>query len=341
MQSFINGVKHLRPLFLLVILLVCCVPITIAMEPDRTVQPANSPAIESSIRQDLNNGHANDAIDLLQRDLARNSANATDHILLCRVYFQEEQWTQAEQECSRAVELDPNSSRYHQWLGRAYGGAAAHSPLTKAYSLAKKVHAEFETAVRLDPHNESALSDLGEYLVDVPRLLGGGTAHAEEIAQKLQPLNAARYHALEAKIDAKKSDDSAAEQQWKLAIQTSSSPAEEWMGLAQFYAERKNYPAMQQAIQSGIAADPDHGPALVQGATLLIEKHQDPAQAEQMLRRYLASSHQTEDAPAFQVQVQLGNLLAANGDHAEATKEFAAAHSLAGQYEAAQQAPRG
>jgi hypothetical protein len=60
-----------------------------------------------------------------------------------------------------------------------------------------------------------------------------------------------------------------------------------------------------------------------------------------MLRQYLASHDQSEDAPAFQVRVQLGNLLAANGDKTEATKEFAAAHTLASDYEPAQQAPRG
>lgn len=333
--------KHLRRLLLLATLLICGAAIGIAMELNHTDPPVSGSKVEHSIRQYLNNGHADNAIALLLQDLSRDSANAADHNLLCRAYIQEEQWTQAEQECNRAVDLDQKNSRYHQWLGRAYGGAAAHASLTRAYSLAKKVHAEFETAIRLDPTNESALSDLGEYLVDVPRILGGGTAQAEEIAQQLKPLNAARYHTLQAKIDAKKSDDNSAEQQWKLAIQSSSYPAEEWMGLAEFYAQRKNFPAMRQAIQSGIAADPGKGPALVQGATLLIEKHQDPAQAEQMLRQYLASRQQSEGAPAFQVQVQLGKLLAKNGDLAAAAQQFAAAHALAGQYEPAQQAPRG
>ena len=333
--------KSLCRLVSLASFLTCCAAIGTAMSPDRTAPPANGPDVQRSIRQDLKNGHANDAIALLQQDLSKNSANAADHDLLCRVFIQEEQWTQAEQECNRAVELEPGNSRYHQWLGRAYGDAAAHASLTSAYSLAKKVHSEFDTAVRLDPTNQSALSDLGEYLIDVPRILGGGPAHAEEIAQQLRPLNAARYHELQAKIDAKKSDDSGAEQEWKLAIQSSAYPADEWMGLAEFYAERKNFPAMEQAIQSGIAADPGSGPALVQGATLLIEKHKDRAQAEQMLRQYLGSHEQSEDAPAFQVQVQLGKLLAEKGDKAEAAKEYAAAHALASDYEAAQQAQRG
>ncbi len=340
-MRFLARSKHLRCILSLATLLICGAAIGIAMEPDRTSPHFNRPEGERSILQYLNSGHANDAIALLQRDLSKNSVNAADHDLLCRVYIQEELWAQAEQECNRAAELEPDNSRYHQWLGRAYGGAAAHASLTSAYSLAKKVHIEFETAVRLDPTNESALSDLGEYLVDVPRILGGGTAHAEEIARQLQPLNAARYHALQAKIDAKKSDDSSAEQQWKLAIQSSSYPANEWMELAAFYAERNNFPAMQQAIQSGIAVDTGKGPALVQGATLLIEKHQDSAQAEEMLRQYLASHQQSEDAPAFQVHVQLAKLLAACGDKAEAAKELAAARALAGDYEPAQQALRG
>jgi Flp pilus assembly protein TadD len=333
--------KYLRHLLLLTAVVYLIASGGLALSPDRTNQVASSAGVERSIRQDLDNGRANKAIALLQQELSKNSSSAADHNLLCRVYIQEEQWTKAEQECNRAAELEPNNSRYHQWLGRAYGDAASHASLTSAYSLAKKVHAEFDTAVRLNPTNQSALSDLGEYLIDVPRILGGGPAHAEEIAQQLQPLNAARYHALQAKIDAKKSDDAGAEQEWKLAIQSSPYPAKEWMGLAEFYAERRNFAAMEQAIQSGIAADSGKGPALVQGATLLVEKHKDPAEAEQMLRQYLASNQQSEDAPAFQVQVQLGKLLAANGDKPDAVKEFAAARALASNYEPAQQAPRG
>ncbi len=338
----IAPLQLLRRFLTIAALLVCGRMVSLAMEPGRLVSAAaSSPGVYRSIRQDLNNGRANDAISLLRQELSKNFTNATAHNLLCRVYIQEEQWSDAEQECSRAIELDPNRSAYHQWLGRAYGGAAAHASLVNAYSLAKKVHAEFETAVRLDAKNLSALSDLGEYLVDVPRILGGGTTHAEQIAQQLKPLSAPRYHELQAKIDEKKSDFTDAEQQWKLAIQTSPNPAEQWMNLAGFYAERKNLAAMQQAIQSGIEADPSNGEALVQGATLLIQKHQNLQQAQHMLRQYLASRQQSEEAPVFQVYVQLGNLLASRGEQAAAAQDYAAAHALASSYQPARQASRG
>ena len=334
--------SKLRRLLAIAIFLACGTMSSVAIEPERLASPiTSSPAVYQSIRQDLNNGRADDAISLLQKQLSENSTNAAAHHLLCRVYLQEERWPDAENECSEAVELDPNNSAYHQWLGRAYGGAAAHASLASAYKLAKKVHAEFKTAVQLDPQNVSALSDLGEYLIDVPRILGGGVAHAEQIAQQLAPLDAARFHELQAKIAEKKSDYPSAEQQWKLAIQSSPKPADQWMNLAGFYAERKNFPAMQQAIQNGVAADPANGKALVLGATLLLQKHQNLQQARQMLQQYLASRQQSEEAPAFQVHVQLGDLLASQGDQAGAEREYAAAHALASNYAPAQQVPRG
>ncbi|MGO8718907.1 MAG: tetratricopeptide repeat protein [Acidobacteriaceae bacterium] len=334
--------KLLRRLCLIATVLICGTMFSLAMGPERLLSPATSgPGVYQSIRQDLNAGRADEAIFLLQEQLSKNSANAAAHDLLCRVYIQEEQWPDAEKECTRAVELEPKNSAYHLWLGRAYGGAAAHASLASAYQLAKKVRAEFETAVRLDPNNVSALSDLGEYLIDVPRILGGGVSQAEQIAQQLAPLSPAHYHELQAKICYKKSDFAGAEQQWKLAIRSSPNPADQWMNLAGFYADRKNFPAMQQAIQNGMAADPAHGKALVLGATLLMRKHQNLQQARRMLQRYLASRQRSEDAPAFQVYVQLGNLLASQGDPIAAEREYAAARALAGNYAPAQQAPGG
>jgi tetratricopeptide (TPR) repeat protein len=300
-----------------------------------------SPASHPAIQQYLKDGHANEAIAGLKSQLAKNSSDAEAHQLLCRVYIQEEQWPEAEQQCEQAVQLRPNSSTDHLWLGRAYGGQAAHASLTTAYGLARKVRTEFETAVQLDPRNVSALSDLGEFYVDVPRLIGGGVGRADKVAQQLAPLDPSRFHELEAKIDAKNSNFAGAEDQWRQAIHSSPHPADQWMNLAAFYASRKNLPAMVQAIESGAAADPAGGCALVMGATLLIDNHRNLPLAARLLRQYLASSNQSEDFPAFRVRVQLGNLLASTGDRPAAETQYAEARALAGDYAPAQRSPRG
>ncbi len=313
----------------------------IAIAPSLQASPIpTSPPAYASVLGDLNAGRANDAIAFLQNQLAGNSTNASAHNFLCRVYFQEERWSDASRECERAVQLDPNNSLYHEWLGRAYGEEAEHSSLIRAYFLARKVRAEFETAVRLDPQNASALSDLGEFSVDAPVFLGGGLDKAARIATQLAPLDPARSDELLAQIAYQKSDFSGAKQTLLQAVQSSPHPAREWMNLASLYAKQKNFPAMQQAIEKGIAADPAHGVAFVHGASLLIRHQQNPRQAMQMLQQYLASSQQSEDEPAFQVHVKLGKLLASQGDLQGAQQEYANAHALASDYLPARQAPR-
>ena len=340
-MDFFSPSQLLRRIFLAVSLSLCAVLICLSIPSPLLASPVSGePTAYVSIRQDLIAGRANQAISQLHQQLAVHSTDAAAHNLLCRVYLQEERWPDAERECEQAVQLEPQKSSYHLWLGRAYGGAAAHSPIRSAYFLARKVHAEFETAVRLDPHNVSALSDLGEYQIDVPRLMGGGVDQAEHTARQLAPLNPARYHALLAKIAEKKSDFSTAEQEWKLAIQSSSHPADPWMGLAALYARQKNFTAMRQAIASG-AATPDPGDALVVGATLLTDNHQNSRQAIQLLQRYLASPRQSEDSPAFQVRVQLGKLLASQGDQAAAQRQYAMARAMASKYVPAWQAVSG
>lgn len=318
---------------LLLLALMASMPLTMPIRA-ASITAATSPY--TSIQLDLQQGRANQAIARLNSRLASVPADAAAHQLLCRVYLQEERWPDAERECETAVRLAPDDSDNHLWLGRAYGGAAAHASLTSAYGLARKVRAEFETAVRIDPANVAALSDLGEYYVDVPRLIGGGTGRAKKIAQQLAPLSPARYHALQAKIYAREKDPTNAEREWRLAIQTSPNPADQWMDLATFYASQKNYAAMRDAIAHGVATTRHDAGPLVVAATLLVDRHQDLAHAAALLRQYLASPNQSEDVPAFRVRVQLGQVLAAMGKSAAAHRQFALAQALASGYGPAQ-----
>lgn len=327
--------KQLFPQIAAALTLASCA-LALTPKPVNAASLPAAPPVYASVRLDLQHGRANRAIWALTKRLAANPGDADAHQLLCRVYLQEERWTDAARECETAVRLAPGDSNNHLWLGRVYGEAAAHASLTSAYGLARKVRAEFEAAVQLDPQNVAALSDLGEYYVDVPRLIGGGTGRAEKIARQLASLDTARFHALQAKIDGKKGDLMSAEREWKLAIQSSSNPAEQWMDLATFYAGQKNLAAMQQAIANGIAANrPDASP-LVTAASLLVAQRQDLERAAELFRQYLASPNQSEDAPAFRVRVQLGQLLASLGQPTAAQKQFAAAHALASGYAPAQ-----
>jgi tetratricopeptide (TPR) repeat protein len=281
-------------------------------------------------------GRADDALRTIDAVLRLDSGNAAAWNLQCRVYLAQERWDEAISSCQRAVRIIPSSSVYHLWLGRAYGEKASRSNMIAAYQTAKLVHAEFETAVSLDGQNREALSDLGEYYVEAPRILGGGFGKAEDIAQRLNALDPARADELRATLAEEKKDYAGAEQNWRARIAASQSSqeaaAQAWMDLGSFYRRRGRWDEMLAALQSGAAADTGHGPALVDGASTLIDSGREPQLAAQWLQRYLDGNALSDTAPAFTVYAKLGDLLKKQGNAPAAEREFAAARALSGNY---------
>ncbi len=286
----------------------------------------------SPVRDDLNFGRANNALRTLSTKLSQNQRDAEAHNLRCRVYYQEEQWDQAVNDCEAAVSLAPSDSDFHLWLGRAYGQKAARALIVSAWPLARKTHAEFEQAVQLDPHNAAALADLGEFDVAAPAVVGGGLGKADEVAQQLTAVNPAAALILRARIAESKEDYAGAEATFKEAIAKSSYPADTWMDLASFYRRRGQMDEMLAAAHTGAALDKAHGTALVDGAANLTLAGRESGTAILWLEEYLRSSDQSELAPAFVVRAQLAQLLRQQGNEAAAQVQLAAVHALASGY---------
>jgi Flp pilus assembly protein TadD len=299
--------------------------------------PASLPEdMLTPVRADLTMGRADDAISHLRSSLTANPQDAEAHNLLCRVYFQEEQWDDAIGECEAAVRLKPLDSEYHLWLGRADGEKARSMHSIKAYELAKKVRREFERAVELDNGNADALSDLGEFYTAAPGIVGGDKKKAQVLAQTLEQYEPAQACQLQGSLAEKNKNYALAESEYKAEVKASSEPADAWMDLAAFYSRRREREQMLQALHAGIDADrkaaKPNGPALVDAAALLSRNNEEPQLAIQLLRLYLASPNQSADSPAFQVHVQLSRLLEQQGDSAGATQQIEAAAALASEY---------
>jgi tetratricopeptide (TPR) repeat protein len=291
-----------------------------------------------AVRGDLTQGRADQGLQALGQVLAQDPQNAEAHNLQCRIYLQEQRWNDAIKACQAAVKLMANNSSYHLWLARALGEKADRVAFFTAFKMAKQIHVEFETAAKLDPHSASALSDLGEFYVDAPGIVGGGLDKAEKVAQQLDAFAPDRAHYIRARIADNQKDYARAETEYKAAIAGSKEPADAWMDLASFYRRRERYEDMIQAVHKGAALDTQHGVASADGASVLIRANRDLPFARQLLEQYLASSNKSEDAPAFQSHVQLGKLLNGMGDAPGAQQQFAAAVELAKDYQAGMQA---
>ncbi len=289
-------------------------------------------SVAQRVERDIATGHARAALGKLSGALAQHPRDAKAYELRCRVQIEEERWSGAVTSCEQAVKLAPQSSNAHLWLGRAYGGRAQAAGGLTALKLARRLHNQFETAVQLAPDSVAANESLGEFYTQAPGFLGGSLSKPEAIVRHLRSIAPARAHALAARIAENRRNYTLAEKEWKQAVQTSQQPAKAWMQLAAYYRRRGRFQDMVKAAETGAEIDHQHGCALVSGATVLIRAHRNFQEAEQWLREYLASDHESEDAPAFAVRAQLSRLLRKEGKVDQARQEMAAAHALAPGY---------
>jgi tetratricopeptide (TPR) repeat protein len=286
----------------------------------------------------LAQGRVDDAITSLRGQISSSPNDPEAHNLLCRAYFTLGEWDRGISNCEQAVSLDPNNSRYHLWLGRVYGEKADKSNFMTAAGLAKKVHIEFETAVQLNPNNIDARTDLAEFYIEAPGIVGGGRDKAEAQAQTLATLDPAKAHWVNARIAEKQKDRVTAEKEYRAAIQASHGSASTWLHLAQFYKRVGRMDEMDEALQHVTTAPLDQADALVDAAHLLLDTNRNLPEASELLRRYVSSASTVEQAPAFKAHYLLGTLLEKQGDKPAAAQEYRAALALAKTFAVAQEA---
>ena len=283
-------------------------------------------------------GRADDAITSLHSKINTSPNDAESYNLLCRAYFSMGDWDRGISACEKAVALAPNNSRYHMWLGRVYGEKADAVNFMSAASLAGKVRNEFEAAVRLDPNNVDARSDLGEFYLEAPGIVGGGRDKAEAQIEALAALDAAKADYLKGRLAEKKKDFTAAEREYRAAIEASRGSALTWFNLALFFRHQQRWNEMEDAIQHAVSAQVDRPEIIMESGEILLRSGRNFPAAVQYLRRYLALNSKVEEAPAFKAHYLLGTALEKQGDKQGAAQEYRAALSLAKNFSRAQEA---
>jgi tetratricopeptide (TPR) repeat protein len=283
-------------------------------------------------------GRADDAITTLRSKISASPNDGEAYNLLCRAYFSTGEWDRGISACEKAIAIAPNNSRYHMWLGRIYGEKANEVVFFKAASLAGKVRQEFETAVRLDSNNVDARSDLGEFYLEAPGIVGGGRDKAEAQANTLATQDPAKARYLYGRIAEKKKDPAAAEKEYRAAIEASHGSALTWFNLALFYRHQQRWDEMEDAINHAVSAQLDRPEILMESGEILLRSGRNYPAAVQFLRRYLALKSKVEEAPAFTAHYLLGTALEKQGDKQAAAQEYRAALSLAKGFSRAQEA---
>ena len=285
----------------------------------------------------LKQGRADQALHALNLTIAHNPNDAKAYHLLSRVYFQLELWDNSVRMAEKAIALDPQNSAYHLWLGRAMGRKAEDSNPFAAFSLARKVKAEFERAVALDADNLPARNDLSEFYLEAPGVLGGDKNKAKQQADYVAKRDPALGSYMYARV-AEKRGDTGAETEFKKAIAASSAPGHYWVELAHFYRRAGRLGDMESALNQAVAAAQAGDFTEYDAAALLLHTGRNYAGAAQMLRHYVSQEDPAEEGPAFRAHYLLGIVLEKQGKKSEASLEFQTALKMASQFRPAQDA---
>ena len=222
----------------------------------------------------------------------------------------------------KATKLNPNSSVYFDWYGRALGNQAVHMSKLKLPFFAPKVKAAFEKAVALDPNNIDAREDVMQYYVQAPGFVGGSRQKARETALEIKRRNAYRGSLDVASVCLGDKDFACVERELLALRQAYPDSATPHNQLAAFYANQKQFDKSWAVIDERLKVAPnDMSIVFAVGRTGALSG-QNLDRAERALKSYLASPPATNPIPPANVHFRLGMVYEKQGRKDLAQAEY-------------------
>jgi tetratricopeptide (TPR) repeat protein len=286
----------------------------------------------------LDMGRIDDAIASLQGQLKNSPSDASLYHYLTRAYFALQDWDKAISNGEKSIALASDNSEYHLWLGRAYGEKADRANPFSAASLAGKLRKEFERAVQLNPNNVEARTDLAEFYLDAPGIVGGGQDKARAQVDALASLSPQKSHYLRGRLAEKNKDVPTAEKEYRAAIEASGGNANDWLNLALLYKHNNRLDDMEKALTHATTAKVAQNEVLVESGEILMRTGRSLPTAADLVRRYIGSGPATEKSPLFKAHYMLGTILEKQGDKNGAAAEYRTSLELAHEYSPAREA---
>jgi tetratricopeptide (TPR) repeat protein len=239
----------------------------------------------------------------------------------------------------KCVAAEQGNSKFHQWLGRAVGLEAAQNGITKSVLSIRKVKAELEKAIELDPVNLEARQDLAIMYRALPGLVGGSnTKAAEQVAfiRRNDP-------ALAAQLDG---DFLAGDKKYDAALAAYDESARLnprpiiHVRISLVHQQKKEWDKAFTALERALALDANYPLALYQIGRTAALSGQQLDRGEKCLRTYIAMPvrEELENPSLAAARFRLGTVLEKKGDASGARAEYEAALKIDPKQKLARQA---
>ena len=223
--------------------------------------------------------------------------DAEVHELTGRNHYMLGDFKRASEALERACNAQPSNAEYALWLGRAYGRRAETSGPFTAAGWASKARQYFEKAARLNPRNLDALSDLFEYYLEAPGILGGGMDKAQTVAGQMAHVDPSEGYWAMYKLAEERKDYSRAEEQLRRAVEVAPRPIGKLIELARFLTNQGRFQEAEQSFERAEKIAPNSPRLMYAKADLYIRTGRNLEAAKALLERYLNATLTPEDPP--------------------------------------------
>jgi Tfp pilus assembly protein PilF len=230
----------------------------------------------------------------------------------------------AAQYFEKVVALRPGNANDHYQLANAYGAATVGAGMFKAMSLAKKLKAELDLAVQLDPNLIPARFELLEFYLNAPAIAGGSESHAIEQANEIRKRDAIDGHRAFARVhSAAKEPDLARKEYVDMVKEQPASPRAHYFYGVYLMATDKNYKAAADELESAARLDASYMPAYFQIGHVAALAANNFARGEETLRKYLGYRPKDDEPPLARAYYWLGTIYEKQGRKADAKSNYA------------------
>jgi len=229
--------------------------------------------------------------------LDKKSSDAATNFLVGRDYFMIGDFKKAVEYLGKATTTSPENSEYMDWLGRAYGRRAEMANILSAPGFATKARDAFEAAVRLDPKNSEAWSDLFDYYLNAPGFMGGGYEKAKGVADKIAAIDPPEGYHVKAQLAQHRREYGDAEEALRKAVAVAPHEVGHMITLAKFLANQGRTRESDAVFAAAEKANPGAPKLWFARADTLIKTKRNLDEAKNLLQKYVHASTTVDDPP--------------------------------------------
>ena len=181
-----------------------------------------------------------------------------------------------------AVKANPNKAAYHLQLASVLSDDINNAGFFKKMSLAKRVHGELETALKLEPKNTDCLFGMMQYYEQAPGVIGGGKDKAHQVADEIGRIDASKGYLAQAQLAREEKQTEKLEELYLNALKADPKSFEALMALAAFYASeaQKKYDLADKYARQALDLDRTRiGPYVVSAEVAALKQNWDKLEA--------------------------------------------------------------